>query len=167
VWLFALAQCLWLDNSSSYFAFNFYLRCAGLITCKIIRFRCSGKCQCNRKAIKVFGKIVFAFHSSESKGVGRILFLIFFYYSSNSESTVPHIYYSHRERPHLTSLLPREAPLGLAVTSFPIARVLVINPYTMKRLSSGGRWWEGGIFSGVLGVLEEGLNFAEMEYPRV
>jgi hypothetical protein len=51
-----------------------------------------GKCQCNRKVIKVFGKIFFAFHSSESKGVGRILFLIFLYYSSNSESTVPRIY---------------------------------------------------------------------------
>jgi hypothetical protein len=41
---------------------------------------------------KVFGKIFFAFHSSESEGVGRILFLIFLYYSSNSESTVPHIF---------------------------------------------------------------------------
>jgi hypothetical protein len=31
--------------------------------CKIIRFRCSGKCQCNRKVIKVCGEIFFAFHS--------------------------------------------------------------------------------------------------------
>jgi hypothetical protein len=35
---------------------------------------------------------IFRFHSPESKGVGRILFLIFLYYSSNSESTVPHIF---------------------------------------------------------------------------
>jgi hypothetical protein len=62
------------------------------VLCNIIRFRCSCKCQCNRKVIKVFGKIIVAFHSSESKGVGRILFLIFLYYSSNSESTVLHIY---------------------------------------------------------------------------
>jgi hypothetical protein len=34
-------------------------------TCKIVRFRCSGKCQCNRKVVKVFGKIVFAVRSSE------------------------------------------------------------------------------------------------------
>jgi hypothetical protein len=79
--------------------------------------------------IKVFGKIFFAFHSSETKGVGRILFLISLYYSSNSESTVP----LHGERPYLASLLPRQAPLGLVVASFPIARVLVINSYT-KRL---------------------------------
>jgi hypothetical protein len=60
--------------------------------CKIIRFWCLGKCQCNRKMIKAFGKIFFAFHSPESKGVDRILFLIFLYYSSNSESTVPRVY---------------------------------------------------------------------------
>jgi hypothetical protein len=99
------------------------------ILCKIIRFRCLGKCQCNRKVIKVFGKIFFAFHSSESKGVGRILFLIFLYYLSNLESTVPRVF--HRERPHLAYLLPREAPSGLVVASFPIARVLVINSYIL------------------------------------
>jgi hypothetical protein len=59
--------------------------------CKIIRFRCSGKCQCNRKVIKAFGKIFFAIHRSESKCMGRILFPIFLYYSSNSESTVSRI----------------------------------------------------------------------------
>jgi hypothetical protein len=35
------------------------------MVCKIVRFRCSGKCQCSRKVIKVFGKVVFAVRSSE------------------------------------------------------------------------------------------------------
>jgi hypothetical protein len=61
---------LWLDGSSSIILLLvllliFYLRCAGLITCKIVRFQYSGKCQCSHKVIKVFGKVVFAVHSSE------------------------------------------------------------------------------------------------------
>jgi hypothetical protein len=80
--------------------------------CKIIKFRCSGKCQCNRKVIKVFGKIFFAFYNSESKDVGRILFLIFLYYSSNSESTVPRIYTTiSTVKGHIWHPCYRERPL--------------------------------------------------------
>jgi hypothetical protein len=98
--------------------------------CKIIRVRYSSKCQCNRKVIKVFGKIFLTFHSSESKGVGRILFLIFLYYSSNSESTVPRIYTTiSTVEGHIWHPCCRERPL------FPIARVLVTNSYRMTAFS--------------------------------
>jgi hypothetical protein len=72
----------------------------------------------------VFVKNVFAVRSSEMVDlffstihlIQRVLSLVY-------------IQYLHHERPYLASLLPREAPLGLVVASFPIARVLVINSY--------------------------------------
>jgi hypothetical protein len=46
-------------------SFNTLPHDAFSVPCKIVRFRCSGKCQCSHKVIKVFGKIVFAVRSSE------------------------------------------------------------------------------------------------------
>jgi hypothetical protein len=74
----------------------------------------------------VFVKNFFAVRSSER-------LYLFFSTIHLREYCPSYIYnYFHRERPHLASLLPSEAPLGLVVASFPIARVLVINSYSSK-----------------------------------